>query len=136
MTQDPGKGAGLIRPVLIAVVAAVLLMLLITRWPRPEQAFAKIGFSLSGLDEEGLHGPVDGRRARDYEFCIPDTPAARADVLAIDSTVQLSQAPGRVACRDGEALAIGHTHQPNWRDVLLDVARLDYVRRIEPHHAE
>jgi len=122
--------------ILVSVLTAALLVVLVARWPRPEPALGKIAFALSGVDEEGLYGPEDGRRARDYEFCIPNTEAARVEVSAIDTTIRITRARGRSGCGSNEALAIGNTHQRNWRDVLSRLARLEYVRRIEPHYAE
>jgi hypothetical protein len=127
----PDRGA-----ILVTVLTAALLVFLATRWPRPEPALGKIAFALSGFDEEGLYGPEDGRRARDYEFCVPDREATLAEVRAIDSSVRITRASGRIGCRTDEALAIGNTHQRDWRDVLTRLARLEYVRRIEPHYAE
>ena len=122
--------------ILVTVLTAALLVFLVTLWPRPEPALGKIAFALSGVDEEGLYGPADGRRARDYEFCIPDTEAALTEVRAIDPTIQITRARGRIGCSVDQALAIGNTHQRDWRDVLTRLARLDYVERIEPHYAE
>jgi hypothetical protein len=105
-------------------------------WPRPEPALAKIAFDLSSIDDEGLHGPQSGRTARSYEFCVPDNEAAAAEVRTIDRTIELSSAPGRVGCTGAQLLAIGNTHQPGWLDVLTRLARLPYVRRIEPYLGE
>jgi hypothetical protein len=122
--------------ILVTLLTAALLVVLVTLWPRPEPALGKIAFALSGVDEEGLYGPEDGRRARDYEFCIPSSENAITEVRAIDTTIRITRSQGRSHCRADEALAIGNTHQRNWRDVLTRLARLEYVRRIEPHYAE
>jgi hypothetical protein len=99
---------------------------------------AKISFDLAPIDDTGLTGPPHGRVAVAYEFCIPATPAHRAEVQRLDPTVRMHPAsPGRIACRPGdEILCIGSTHQPEWRAVLHALAALDYVARIDRHFAE
>lgn len=134
--RDDGIGGLTVRMLLAALVTAGLLAATFLVWPRPEPALAKIAFDLSVIDAEGLHGPANGRVARGYEFCMPDNEATAAEVRAIDRTIQLSRAPGRIGCTSGQLLAIGHTHQPDWLGVLTRLARLPYVRRIEPHLAE
>ncbi|NLX24759.1 MAG: hypothetical protein GXY61_02195, partial [Lentisphaerae bacterium] len=57
--------------------------------PSPE-VLAKIEFDLSALDADGLIGPPDGKVSVAYEFAIPDTEACRAEVLAIDPSIQIS----------------------------------------------
>jgi hypothetical protein len=96
-----------------------------------EAPHARIRFDLTALDAAGLYGPPDGLRALSYEFCIPDRPDTLAEVRGIDASVRVQRARGRIGCVDGELLCIGHTHQPAYRDVLLALARLPYVVRIE-----
>jgi hypothetical protein len=91
-------------------------------------ASSKIAFDLEALDADGLVGPTGGKRALDYEFCIP---ADRADeVRAIDPSIRIQQAPGRSGCGRDQRLCIGTTHQPNHRAILQRLAALDYVTRI------
>jgi hypothetical protein len=93
---------------------------------------AKITFDLDQLDEEGLRGPPDGRRALAYEFCIPNTPQHVAEVSAIDPTVEcMPGSPGRIGCGADQALCIGSTHQEDYRGVLQRLAELEYVKRID-----
>jgi hypothetical protein len=96
-------------------------------------AMDKIAFDLSVLDENGLYGPEDGRRSLDYEFCLPSgNPYAQA-VSAIDPSAQFfSQSRGRIGCGHGQVLAIGNSHQANHQDILLELANLDYIERIQP----
>lgn len=94
-------------------------------------AEAKIRFDLSALNAAGLYGPPDGLRALSYEFCIPDRPDSLAQVRGIDASVRAQRARGRIGCLDGELLCIGHTHQRGYREVLVALARLPYVARIE-----
>ena len=105
-----------------------------THGSRPTE---KIRLDLSALDEDGLYGPADGLRALHYEFCIPATAAHAAEVRAIDPSVGvLPSSPGRIGCGEGRHLCVGSTHQSDFRRVLLRLARLPYIDRIEPSFAE
>jgi len=98
---------------------------------------AVIGFDLSQLDADGLTGAEDGKRAIDYEYCIPDTASAEAEVRAIDPSVRImAGSRGRVGCMQGEVLVLGTTHQPDFRAVLHRLAGLAYVHRIEQAYFE
>jgi len=98
----------------------------------PPEALRKIGFDLDGLDADGLAGPADGKVSISYEFRIPDSPENRAAVRAIDPGIQIAAGPrGRVDAGPGFALCIGSTHQPRHREILLALARLPFVERIE-----
>lgn len=93
----------------------------------------KIAFDLSTLDENGLYGPPDGKRSLDYEFCIPTGDAYAQAVGAIDPSAQFfPQSQGRIGCGEGEVLAIGNTHQVNHETILIELANLAYVERIQP----
>jgi len=97
----------------------------------------KIGFDLESLDAAGLVGPPDGKVAISYEFRIPDTPANRAAVLAIDPDIEIATGPsGRVAAGPGFCLCIGSTHRPRHREILLDLAALPFVEWIARCHFE
>lgn len=96
-------------------------------------AMDKIAFDLSILDENGLYGPADGKRFLDYEFCIPAGGAYAQAVSAIDPSAQFfPQSRGRIGCGEDEVLTIGNTHQANHQDILIELANLDYVDRIQP----
>ncbi len=87
-----------------------------------------IGFDLGRLDDRGLQGPPDGLRSLDYEYCIPEGAAYRAQVIAIDPSARfLSGSRGRIGCRLGQVLVLGNTHQPGFRDVLAALAWLPFV---------
>jgi hypothetical protein len=93
---------------------------------------SKITFRLDRLNQDGLVGPPDGLRALHYEFCIPGDLSHEAQVREIDPTIQIfHHSRGRIGCRAGEYLCLGSTHQPGCRTVLLNLARLPYVRRID-----
>ena len=104
--------------------------------PAPLDPRAKIEFDLEALDADGLRGPPDGKVAVDYEFVIPDTPAARETVSRIDPSVHFFPGSrGRIGAQPGECLCIGSTHQPRHREILLALARLPEIARIiECHH--
>lgn len=127
--------AGLVCALTVAVAAALSVLVFFTNRPAAaaDAITAKIGFDLSLFDDRGLYGPPEGLRALDYEFCIPATPAAFSDVRSIDPHAAIHPgARGRVGCGSEDALVIGSTHQPGFRDVLHKLASLPYVERIVP----
>ena len=91
----------------------------------------KITFDLSAISPEGLIGNQQSLRSVGYEFCIPAQVVAVKEVKAIDPTVQFSRSRGRIGCQNHQYLCIGETHQPEWKTVLLKLADLDYVKRID-----
>jgi membrane-bound inhibitor of C-type lysozyme len=98
---------------------------------------SKIQFDLDSMNENGLVGPPDGLRALSYEFCVPGDAATVDEVTRIDPTIQVQHgSPGRAGCSGGEALCLGHTHQPEFRRVLQELASLRYVRAIQESHFE
>lgn len=94
----------------------------------------KIGFDTSTLDASGLR---NGEVALDYEYCIPATPAAEADVRKIDPDVRLmKQSRGRIGCSPTQWLCISTTHHPDWQKRLEGIAALSFVERIIETHYE
>lgn len=91
----------------------------------------KITFDLSKISANGLVGSVGSWRSLSYEFCIPADEKQLAEVRALDPSVQVSRSPGRMGCTKDQYLVIGDTHQARWRDVLMAIAGLDYVQRID-----
>jgi hypothetical protein len=90
-----------------------------------------IGFDLGRLDESGLYGPPNGRRALDYEYCIPEGQPYRDRVLAIDPSARFQPgSPGRIGCGAGQVLVLGNTHQPGYRQILQGLVDLPFVGRI------
>lgn len=93
---------------------------------------SKITFNLERLNDQGLYGPPDGRRALHYEFCIPGDAAHEAQVRGIDLTIQIfKKSRGRIGCGVGDYLCLGSTHQPDFKSVLFKLAHLPYVKRID-----
>jgi hypothetical protein len=101
--------------------------------PAPPGAVStKIHFDLSEFNDDGLYGPPEGLRAAMYEFCIPALADLAAEVASIDPTVQIyAVSPGRIGCSRDEYLCIGSTGQPGFRQVLANLAQLDYASRIQ-----
>ncbi len=95
-------------------------------------ALDKITFDLEQIDENGLYGPPDGKRSLDYEFCVPEEPAFLETVQTIDPSLMLyPHSPGRIGCTADQVLAIGNTHQPNAVLILMELANLDFIDRID-----
>ncbi len=99
---------------------------------RPEvNPRSKITFDLEKLNADGLQGPPGGLRALHYEFCIPADPTLETQVKAIDPTIVIhAGSKGRIGCSRDEYLCLGHTHQPQFKAVLLKLAALPYVKQI------
>ncbi len=98
----------------------------------PTGQSAKIKFDVTKLDADGLVGPPSGKRSLAYEYCIPNTPEAQAEVKGIDPTARLMPgSPGRIGCTKDQILVIGETHQPNHMQVLSQLAALPYVTSIQ-----
>lgn len=92
---------------------------------------SKIKFDTAKLDKNGLEGPEDGKRALDYEYCIPNTPKHKTEVQRIDVNVKfLEESKGRINCKPGTILCISNTHQRHYYDVLELLAKLNYVDEI------
>ena len=92
----------------------------------------KVRFDLGAIGADGLEGPPDGRRAVDYELCVPAEEAVVAEVRRIDPTAQaLPGVRGRSGCRRGQVLVMGNTHHQRWRESLERLASLRYVQRIQ-----
>jgi len=120
----------------IALVGGLLLISLcpygLAAHQSPIPPRSKITFNLEQLDEQGLYGPPDGLRALHYEFCIPADPEFEAQVRRLDPSCQIfKNSPGRIGCTEEEYLCLGNTHQADFKTVLLNLAQLPYVKRID-----
>lgn len=123
----------------LALFALVLAFGGCARPPLPPtgDAAAKIEIDLARLDERGLRGPEDGKVAVAYEFTIPDTSETRAQVRAIDPTIEfMPGSRGRIGAAEDDLLCVGSTQQPEFREVLHKLAELPYVERIIQCHFE
>ena len=132
LSPTPYRGAP---PLAVAAAIGVLLALSsqLARAAEPDLAVpGLIGFDLHDLDTEGLIGPPDGKRAVDYEFCIPVGAAFMDEVSAIDTSARFYRTSrGRIGCGPDEVLVLGNTHQPDFAVVLHQLANLPYVEHIQ-----
>lgn len=102
-----------------------------------DPALDKIIFDISVLSSEGLVGLSDGLRAISYEFCIPANNRALTEIRAINPNIEYyPHSRGRINCKNDQYLCIGSTHNPRWKEILLSIARLEYVERIEQFYGE
>ncbi len=116
---------------MVAALLAASPFHVLAAQPR-EAALGVFGFDLCDLDSEGLVGPPDGKRALDYELCIPAGEGFAAEVRAIDASARFYPGPrGRIGCGPDQVLVIGNTHRPDFAFVLQRLAELPYVERIE-----
>lgn len=116
----------------LALLAAGLLACPAAAVEPAEPGVGVIGFDLCDLDAQGLVGPPDGKRALDYEFCIPAGEGFAAEVQAIDDSARFQPgSAGRIGCGPGQVLVLGNTHRPDFAFVLQRLAELPYVERIE-----
>ena len=117
------------------VVVSLLLWLCVScAQPQPAAGpdnWRKVELDLTQLDAEGLRGPADGKTAVAYEFCIPNTEPCKAQVLAIDASIEfMPGSRGRIGASPQQCLCVGSTHQKNYQQVLRSLANLPFVSRI------
>jgi len=120
-------------PRIAALLPALLLLAACSRTSHPTQddLVPKVELNLTQLDENGLRGSGAGKVSVAYEFSIPNTEDCKAQVHAIDPSVQfIPGSRGRVGAGPAECLCIGDTHQPDYRQVLARLAKLPFVHRI------
>lgn len=117
---------------LLVVLAAASACSSLTSGVGNPDPWRKITFDVNRLDEDGLIGTEDARRALNYEFCIPAKPENLSEVERIDQTAVCSlHPPGRIGCRTGEYLCIGSSYQRNIKGILKRLADLPYIKRID-----
>lgn len=94
---------------------------------------SKINIDLSEYKDDGEHILPNNEFGGyiHYEFCIPATEEALNEVQSIDSTAgALKKSKGRSGCSDQEWLVIGSSRQKNFKQVLLKLSWLSYIRKI------
>jgi len=97
----------------------------------------KISFDLAQLDENGLFGPADGKRALDFEFCIPNDEQYLAEIRGIDPDIHCSPGSrGRIGCTEEQALCLGNTVGKDYRATLCRLSNLEYITRIDQNFWE
>ena len=98
----------------------------------PQEKLTKINFETDNINPQGLTGNSASLRSVSYEFCIPKDADIAKQVKVIDPSVQLyDKTRGRINCSDTETLAIGNTHQSQWKIVLLNLSSQDYIIEIQ-----
>lgn len=98
----------------------------------PQEKLTKINFETDNINPQGLTGNSASLRSVSYEFCIPKDANIAKQVKAIDPSVQLyDKTPGRINCSGTETLAIGNTHQSQWKVVLINLSSQDYIIEIQ-----
>jgi hypothetical protein len=93
-----------------------------------EMALKKINFSIGEIDKDGLIGPPDGKRLMAYKFVIPMDQKKRRQVHRIDRSVKFFHKPS-----DEQYDCIGEGATP---EVLLKLAGLPFIKRIDPFYGE
>lgn len=100
--------------------------------PDDPSVWKKIKLDFRKFDEDGLSGPADGKVSTHYEFCIPAEEKAWKQVKKIDPTASLMKgSSGRSGCLPDRWLVTGNTHQPHFKRVLYELARLPFVEKIQ-----
>jgi hypothetical protein len=98
------------------------------------EAIKKIAFDISQIDKKGLIGPEDGKRLVAYEFCIPYDKQKHREVESIDKSIKFFHgSTGRAGCSNNEYLCIGEGASPA---ILIQLAKLNYIRNIYPFYGE
>jgi len=91
----------------------------------------KLDFTLDELDKDGLVGSNGSQVSVDYEFCYPKGADYEKQLHAIDSSLKfLSASNGRSGCSKMQSLAIGNTHKPNHKEILIQLSELSFVKKI------
>jgi hypothetical protein len=117
----------------LLLIATLLIAACGSTPPRAGQTMATTAViepDLAQLRSDGLYGPPHGLRALHYEYCIESSAVRLQAAKAIDPTFSSQTAAGRSACRSGEVLGMGNTHQPGAREIIRRLARIPGVRRI------
>ena len=97
----------------------------------------KITFDISATSQEGSSEPPDSLSYVSYEFCIPAKDKFLNEVKDIDPTIMFhAHSRGRIGCQTDQYLCIGTIQSSQWREILMSIAKLDYVERIDRFYGE
>lgn len=125
--------------IILGIWALSFLLFACQRKKQPEDpgVWKKIQIDFKKIDRNGLSGPIDGKVAVNYEFCLPAQENYWKKVKKIDRTVQKhAGSGGRIGCGKDQWLIIGSTHQDNYLRVLYELAALPYIEKIRETHWE
>lgn len=98
----------------------------------PPEPKSKIRFNLDEFNDDGMRERPKGEfSAISYEFCIPADEEIYKEVLKIDSTAAFYKgSKGRSGCSEKEWLCIGSSRRTGFKQVILKLAELSYIRQI------
>ena len=104
----------------------------------PPEILQKIGFDLTQFDDEGLLNTNEGKRSIIYEYCIPRAQQAVSMLSTIDFSIEVKTdtSGSKVSCNSDEALALGSSHQDSFKAIVVKIASLPFVRKIEQSRLE
>lgn len=92
-----------------------------------------VKFDLEPIDEDGLIGPVDGKRSVAYNYMIENIPARLQQIKSIDPTMKVVEIPSHlnetIGCENC-IMITGETHQDNYLEVLYQLVELEYIHQI------
>lgn len=94
----------------------------------PPEVIAKIGFDLNQFNQEGL---LSSGQSIVYEYCIPRAQQALSVITTIDFTAEVKDKGVKVNCGEREARIIGSSHQDGFKAIMVQIASLPFVRKIE-----
>ena len=87
----------------------------------------KVKFDIDQIDDNGLRKGV----SVSYEYCIPKSSLYKNLVLEIDPEVKFQEkAKGRIGCKKDQILCLSHTHQNNFKKVLKNLSKQDFIDQI------
>ena len=86
-------------------------------------------FSFSKLDKKGLIKKRGTSLA--YEFCIPNESEYLDKIKSIDKTIAIyKSSTGRIGCGENQILCIGETMDKNYKEIIIALTNLPYVKNI------
>lgn len=89
----------------------------------------KMDFDFSKLDKKGLIKKRGTSLA--YEFCIPNNETYLDKIKSIDESIAIyKSSKGRIGCSDNEILCIGETAGKEYKNILIELTKLPYVKNI------
>ena len=87
----------------------------------------KVKFDIDQIDDNGLRKGV----SVSYEYCIPKSSLYKDVVLGIDPEVKFqNKGKGRIGCNKDQVLCLSHTHQNNYKEVLKNLSKQDFIDQI------